>query len=65
MTTKQWIKRLKKLKQHRLVSEKTFLRHLEVAIRACASNRGLNVYREEFPNEVMEVERLLHLHSTI
>ena len=29
-------------------------------------NQGVNItHRKEFPNEVMEVERLLHLHSTI
>ncbi len=72
MTVKQWIKRLKKLKQHRLVSEGTFLRHLDVALRACASNRSLNMYKKEFPKEVdiisqdqaqmkVETERFIHI----
>jgi len=53
------------IKEARLDSEEAFWSHLEIAVRSCASNKSLNVYRREFPNEVMEVERTLHQHSTI
>lgn len=72
MTVKKQIERLKKLKQHRLVSESTFLRHLDVALRACASTTSFNKYHKEFPREVdaisqdqaqmiVDTERFIHL----
>ncbi len=46
MTVKRQIQELKRIKG---ISQELFKRHLEIALRACPSQRSINMIKKEFP----------------